>query len=329
VASSVPLLGHERKTRFRDLVTKSAKIATSGFFREGDTSGSGRVVRRYAYAMTSTADELEAPFALTEGDIRRYAEDGFVKLRGVLSPETVAYYEPEITNQVIRLNTQHLPLGERDTYSRAFLQVTNLWRHSDRVKEFVFSRRLARTAAELMQVRGVRLYHDQALYKEASGGFTPWHVDQYYWPLSSDRTITAWVPLQDTSADMGPLTFAVGSHRSGFGRTLAISDESEAAIEEFVASRGYEIDDAPFALGDVSFHSGWTIHRAPNNTSPIPRRVMTIIYIDVDIRVAEPANKSQRGDREAWLDAKPVGSLADGPLNPVVWTAGSPPSRAV
>jgi ectoine hydroxylase-related dioxygenase (phytanoyl-CoA dioxygenase family) len=279
------------------------------------------VVRRYASAMTSAATELHAPFTLTEDHIRRYAEDGFVKLRGVLSRETVADYEPEITRQVIRLNTQHLPLAERDTYSRAFLQVMNLWRHSDRVKEFVFSRRLARIAAELMEVRGVRLYHDQALYKEARGGFTPWHVDQHYWPLSSDRTITAWVPLQDTSAHMGPLTFAVASHRSGFGRTLAISDESDAAIDQFGASRGYKIDDAPFALGDVSFHAGWTIHRAANNTSPIPRRVMTIIYMDADVRVIEPANRWQRADLEAWLDGKPAGSPADGPLNPVLWSA--------
>ena len=275
--------------------------------------------------MTRATAELDAPFALTEDQIRRYAEDGFVKLRGVLSPEAVADYEPEITRQVIGLNTQHLPLAERDTYSRAFLQVMNLWRHSDRVKEFVFSRRLARIAAELIGVRGVRLYHDQALYKEAGGGFTPWHVDQHYWPLSTDRAITAWVPLQDTSADMGPLTFAVGSHRSGFGRALSISDESEAAIDEFVASRGYEIDDAPFALGDVSFHAGWTIHRAPNNTSPIPRRVMTIIYMDVDIRVTEPANRWQRADLETWLDGKPTGRVADGPLNPVLWSANDGP----
>lgn len=53
--------------------------------------------------------------------------------------------------------------------------------------------------------------------------------------VSTDRTITAWVPLRDTPAEMGPLTFAVGSHRSGYGHALAISDESEAALDGFVA----------------------------------------------------------------------------------------------
>ena len=39
--------------------------------------------------------------------------------------------------------------------------------------------------------KSVRLYHDQALFKEAGGGITPWHQDQHYWPLDTDRTITS------------------------------------------------------------------------------------------------------------------------------------------
>lgn len=58
----------------------------------------------------------------------------------------------------------------------------------------------------------MRLYHDQALYKEAGGGPTPWHADQYYWPLTTDRVVTAWVPLQPVSPDMGPLAFAERTH---------------------------------------------------------------------------------------------------------------------
>lgn len=42
----------------------------------------------------------------------------------------------------------------------------------------------------------MRIYHDQALYKEPGGGCTPWHADGYYFPLSSGKILTAWVPLQ-------------------------------------------------------------------------------------------------------------------------------------
>jgi ectoine hydroxylase-related dioxygenase (phytanoyl-CoA dioxygenase family) len=265
--------------------------------------------------------ELDEPYPLTPDQVQRFARDGYLKLRDALSPAVLTAYEPEITGQVIELNTQHVPLAERDTYGKAFLQIENLWRHSPAVEGFVRSARLARIAAELLQVRGVRLYHDQALYKEAGGGITPWHVDQYYWPLSTDRTVTVWVPLQDPPAEMGPLTFAAGSHRSSHGRELFISDESEQALEEYVTRAGYPVDDSPYALGDVSFHTGWTVHRASPNTTPIPRRVMTIIYMDADIEITEPDNQWRQADWGNWLSNAPVGGHPDGPLNPVLYRA--------
>jgi hypothetical protein len=49
----------------------------------------------------------------------------------------------------------------------------NLWEHSALVRDFVFGKKLARIAADLPEGDAVRLYHDQSLYKEASGGITP------------------------------------------------------------------------------------------------------------------------------------------------------------
>jgi ectoine hydroxylase-related dioxygenase (phytanoyl-CoA dioxygenase family) len=248
-----------------------------------------------------------------------FDEHGFVKLPGVLAPETIARYEPEITSQVIALNTQHLPIAERDTYGKAFLQVTNLWQHSERVRELVFSPTLARLAAELLGVAGVRLYHDQALYKEAGGGITPWHADQYYWPFSTDRCVTVWVPLQPVPMEMGPLTFAAGSHRFSYGRDLPIGDESERALQAALAAQDFPVVQEPYELGEVSYHLGWTFHRASPNTTATPRRVMTVIYMDADLTVAEPVNDNQRADLRGWLADTPVGSVPDTPLNPVLY----------
>ena len=102
--------------------------------------------------------------------------------------------------QVHPATVLHVPEGEgfrviaeipekRDTYNKAFLQVGNIWTKNATVKEFCWGQRLARLAAELMGVRGVRMYHDQALYKEAGGGITPWHADQYYWPISNANSM--------------------------------------------------------------------------------------------------------------------------------------------
>lgn len=92
--------------------------------------------------MATTTTELDSTYPLSSQLVASFEENGFVKLPGALSPETIAAYEPEITSKVIELNTQQLPLDERDTYGKAFLQVINLWEHSQRVKELVYSTRL-------------------------------------------------------------------------------------------------------------------------------------------------------------------------------------------
>ena len=194
----------------------------------------------------------------------------------------------------------------------------NLWLQSEEVREFVFGKRLARIATELMGCSGVRLYHDQALYKEPGGGITPWHADQYYLPVSNNNVVTAWVPLQDTPLEMGPLAFCEKSHRFHHGRDLEIGDESEITLKE--ALKKFSKNNSPFALGDVSFHAGWTFHRAEANTSKQPREVMTIIYIDQEMRLVTPKNKNQVIDMQEFCPGVPIGEIIDSPLTPVIYS---------
>jgi len=263
--------------------------------------------------------DLVAPYSLTSEQRDRFRSQGYIKLKNVLTPATLEYYGREITEQVIRLNTLTTPMHERTTYQKAFLQVTNIWTKSAVVKEFTFSRRLARIAAELMGVTGVRLYHDQALYKEPSGGKTPWHADQYYWPVATDNTCTVWVPLQATPMEMGPLAFSAGSQKFGFGRDLEISDESETRISKALLDHQLPQNDTPFDLGEVSYHSGWTFHRAGPNTGTAPRRVMTIIYIEDGCRVSALKNKNHHADLATWLPGLKPGDLVETALNPVLY----------
>jgi ectoine hydroxylase-related dioxygenase (phytanoyl-CoA dioxygenase family) len=274
-------------------------------------------------AESAVALDLDRPPRVPDTAAAQLAVDGYVRLPGVLPPATVAHFERVITEEVLRLNMMHLPLAERDTYSKAFLQVTNLWRENETVRELVFSPRLAQLAATLLEVDGVRLYHDQALYKEPGGGVTPWHADQYYWPFASDKAITIWLPLQETPVELGALEFARGSHHFEGGRNLPISDESEARLQRDLRARGFGIDRAPYALGDASFHLGWTFHRAGPNSSATPRRVMTVIYVDADIRISAPANDAQRTDLEAFMPGARVGGVPDTRLTPVLYRRGT------
>jgi ectoine hydroxylase-related dioxygenase (phytanoyl-CoA dioxygenase family) len=271
------------------------------------------------HAVPPAAAGLDDPYPLDAAQVAQFRRDGYIKLKHVLSPELLAYYGRQITRLTIELNTQSRPIEERSTYDRAFLQVMNLWERSPLVARFVMGQRLARIAAELLQVRGVRLYHDQSLYKEPGGGITPAHADQYYWPLASDRTVTAWIPLQAVPLELGPLGFYARSQSVAFGRDLGISDESEAKISQNMAQHGFAYDVGAFDLGEVSFHLGWTFHKAGANTSTQPRSVMTIIYMDADMHLVPALNDIQANDRDQWCPGAREGEVIDTPKNPVIW----------
>ena len=250
--------------------------------------------------------------------IDRFAEQGFVRMEGLLAPHEVAEAGARITDMTLALNGKPPPMEGRTTYEKAFLQVMNLWTRAPEVLAFISRPELVQTAAALLGVERVRLYHDQSLYKEPGGGITPAHADQYYWPLASDRIVTAWIPLQPVPEDMGPLAFYAGSHRHSFGRDLPISDESEAAIVAEMEAQGFPLIGGAFALGDVSFHLGWTFHKAGANVSDKPRSVMTAIYMDADMRMKAPANAMEESDRAQWCPGIEVGEVIASPLNPLL-----------
>lgn len=270
---------------------------------------------------TMTKLDIDSAYTLKDEQIAFFRENGYVKLKNVLSPEVLQHYGREISRQVKELNTLDLPMEQRSTYQKAFLQIMNIWTKSELVKEFVMGKRIGRLAAELMGVSGVRLYHDQALYKEAGGGVTPWHADQFYWPLSTPDTCTAWIPLQATPLEMGPLAFAAKSQQFKMGRDLEISDESEKALAKMLREKNFNLVEEPFDLGEISFHYGWTFHRAGVNTTPKAREVMTIIYMDENIRLAAPKNKNQQADWDTWCPGAKVGEVVATPINPVIYSS--------
>jgi ectoine hydroxylase-related dioxygenase (phytanoyl-CoA dioxygenase family) len=266
------------------------------------------------------ADFLDKPYELTRKQIEFYQANRFIKLKAVLPPEAVAFFNVVISQQVELMNTEQTALEDRTTYGKAFLQLFNLWLENSLIKELIFSKRIAKIASDLMEVDGVRLYHDQALFKEGGGGITPWHADQYYWPLETDKTITAWIPLQATPLEMGPLEFSAGSHIIVEGRELEIGDKSEALIQERLRVTDFNHVIEAFDLGEISFHSGWVFHRAGANVTNDMRKVMTIIYMDKDMILKNPENKNQVHDWNTWCPGATIGEVINSPINPILYS---------
>lgn len=270
--------------------------------------------------MTITSlPSLSDPRTVSGADVDAYRRDGHVLLRQVASPAEVAAYREAIRSTTLRLSQETRPLEDRDTYGKAFLQVPNLWQHSDDVARFVLASRYARIAADLLGVNRVRIYHDQALFKEPGGGYTPWHQDAMYWPLDGRRCLTMWMPLVDVTPEMGGLCFASGTNTAGPMSDVTISDASEEHFQQVLDDERFVVcEPVPMRAGDATFHAGWTVHKALPNDSASAREVMTIIWFEDGLRVLEPTNPAQQSDLGTWLPGLTPGDVAATSLNPAV-----------
>ncbi len=271
-------------------------------------------------ATPSMLPDLDVPHQLDAATVADFAANGHAVVRSLASSDEIAVFRPAIEAAAFAHTFEKRPLEQRDTYGRAFLQVPNLCAHDPVVRHFVMARRFARVAAELLQVDGVRLYHDQELFKEPGGGHTPWHQDQNYWPLDTDRTITMWMPLVDISTEVGGMTFASGTHLDGDLGAFIIGDPSQAHFDTVVRERDLPLANyGRFAAGDATFHAGWTLHSAPANPTPLMRSVMTIIYYADGTVVSEADHPARQFDLALWLGGRKPGELADAVGNPVLY----------
>lgn len=265
---------------------------------------------------------LDDDYQLSGEQIRDYQKNGHIIVRGLASPEEVEAFRPLVREAALRHNRETRPLEERDTYGKAFLQIENLWQKDEAVRNLILSRRFARVAAQLMAVGGVRLYHDNALFKEPGGGPTAWHQDQHYWPLDTSHTTTMWMPLVDISEEMGSLTFGDGTHKLGHLGHFDLGDKSQQVFSEMIEQREIHLQTyGAMQAGDATFHDGWTLHAAPGNPTGIMREVVNVIYYADGTRVLTPDNKPREVDLRNNLPGLKGGDVAATELNPLLYSS--------
>src|SRR4029079_450648 len=96
--------------------------------------------------------------------------------------DELEHYEPLVTDAVARRKRDAPPLADRSPYAQSFHPCINLWEDYPAVRPLTFHPRLGQAAAELLGVDGIRLWHDQALYKQPGGRPTDAPPDLPQWP---------------------------------------------------------------------------------------------------------------------------------------------------
>jgi ectoine hydroxylase-related dioxygenase (phytanoyl-CoA dioxygenase family) len=208
--------------------------------------------------------------------VSNFERDGFVVLRSVLLSQDWQPLRDRVRAVVERMRSVRGEVPVRDAYDKAFTRLMNVWQRDEVVRSRVMDSALAKIAAELLSVTGVRLSHDTVFCKPPRSPTTPVHADQWHWPVSNDNTITAWIPLQPVQRDNGPICYFAGSCHLPAERRTELCESTEVA-EEYFREGPYVRQIHTYALGDISFHRGWTFHGALANESTESRYVLTIV----------------------------------------------------
>jgi ectoine hydroxylase-related dioxygenase (phytanoyl-CoA dioxygenase family) len=208
-----------------------------------------------------------------------FARDGYVVVPDLLTDAELDRFEDAVTAGVrARTAGTSTPLEERSRYQQSFTQCMNLWEDQPEVRALTFHPRIGAVAARLLGVDAIRLWHDQALYKEAGGRETDPHQDHPYWPIRETASVTAWIPFQGSTLASGAMGYVPGSHLVGMRKFVNIffGEPEDILAEPGIA--GVEPVFVEVPRGGVAFHHGLTVHLAKPNTTDRDRAVHTMIF---------------------------------------------------
>lgn len=165
-------------------------------------------------------------------------------------------------------------------YAKVYTQVMHLAKEEPELAKLIFNERLGRVASQLAGTKGMRLYHDQAIFKQAYGNPTAWHLDNPYWAFHSPDAMTMWVALDDATVANGCMNYIPGSHKlASHDKNLPINDNFDGLFKLYPDWRKIDPVAAPVKKGSVAFHNGMTAHGAGTNITNKPRRAYTIAFM--------------------------------------------------
>lgn len=248
--------------------------------------------------------------------IRQFGADGYIVIPDLIDLDELDRYQNLVRDAVAqRKRYDSRALAEKSMYEQSFHQCMNLWEDFPAIRPLTFHPKIAQAAAELIGAGAIRLWHDQALFKEPGGRLTDPHQDHPYWPMAEVDAVTAWIPFDGSSLETGCLGYVPGSHLLGIRRFVNIfragdEDLKEQAKEIMVADPVF----VEVPRGSIAFHHALTAHEAKPNRSSVMREVHTMIYFkDGNTRSAKGQHYAV--DRAGIKPGEPIRSE----VTPIAW----------
>jgi phytanoyl-CoA hydroxylase len=140
---------------------------------------------------------------LTPHDIARYRQDGFLVIEDFLSPVELEAWRIALEQAVAKRNGNKMPdrkevYGKGDDadksyYDNVFDQLLNLWQDNEKMKAIMLDDRIGKMAAQLADVDGIRIWHDQAPPMKM-GACSSYQARIIAPPLITPASVRIWEP---------------------------------------------------------------------------------------------------------------------------------------
>lgn len=268
--------------------------------------------------------------SLSQKEINQYERDGFVVLAGFMDAHELEEWR-RATDEAIQARLaldDELSNKTSDAYySRVFTQASGLRKIHEVMSQLVCDRGLAEVAATLAGVDGIRLWNEQALYKQPFANPTGWHLDAPYWSFDDRRALTAWIALDDATVENGCMWYLPGTHLTAAFDEVDIGSNVRGVLDLHPEWTNIESAAAPISAGGVIWHNGLIAHAAGANMTNGGRRAMTVAYM--------PDGVKYNGKRDSFVyteeqaAAMAVGDVLDNEeTNPLLWARSTAASTA-
>ena len=261
--------------------------------------------------------------------VEDYVRDGAVRIRGLFTTEQIADLARGIEENLRDPSPLAQVASHADDPGWFFEDFCN-WQVNDAYRRLIFESGVGEVAAQLMQSREARLYHDHLLVKEpGTRQRTPWHQDQPYYNVDGGQNVSMWLPVDSVPRETS-LEFVAGSHLGPWlmPRTFLNTEAkwfpegSLAELPDIEANRDdYEIIGWALEPGDAVFFNMLTLHAASGVGGTGRRRAFSVRFLGDDVTHAP----------RSWTTSPPFPGLEnelDGgapmhhPLFPLLCTAG-------
>lgn len=219
---------------------------------------------------------------LTDDQKAFYAENGYVHVPGLLTPEEAAFYRKEIHDLMARLSEI---TGRKNDATWASAKdiaggvVTQLLHcHDIQFQSAAFARLivhdgLTAIAADCIGGPNVQLHHTKAFVKPPEKGSPfPMHQDAPFFPHDHHSMIAVILHFDDAPLEKGCLRVVPGSHKNGILPHIG-QGSWHLDPEEYPVAGATPL---PAKAGDALFFSYLTIHGSGINESNEARTTMLI-----------------------------------------------------